>query len=81
MVFHGSSEFGKAYQEELRRIAGVSDELESEGLKLSRSREPRILSRLLGRLSNRRREIQRASPAPLKKPHRTLGGSRISGEV
>jgi hypothetical protein len=30
MMYHGSYQFGKAYQEEMRRIAGVDDEQENE---------------------------------------------------
>lgn len=80
-MFNGSPEFGKAYQDELRRIAGVSDELEFEGLKLSRSREPGILSRLFNRLLARRRDAHRAAPKPLQEPNRTFNKPGLTGEL
>jgi hypothetical protein len=73
-MFHGSSHFGRAYQEELHRIAGVSDEQESEGVQVSRDRGPGILSLILGRLFSRRREAKRTAPASMREQHSTFGG-------
>lgn len=47
-MYHGSSHFGKAYQDELLREAGVFDEQGIEIRRPIRSRQPGLLRRLLG---------------------------------
>jgi hypothetical protein len=42
MMYHGSYQFGKAYQEEMRRIAGVDDEQENEIRGQRRSQKQRL---------------------------------------
>jgi hypothetical protein len=69
-------EFGKAYQGELRRAAGVYDEGQIEGGRKSRAKGPGLLRRLVGRLSNRKREQKADSPIALGEPHSSWIGSR-----
>jgi hypothetical protein len=47
-MYNGSNHFGKAYQDEMRRVAGVFDEQEIEIRRQTRSQEPGLLRRLLG---------------------------------
>jgi hypothetical protein len=54
-MYNGSNHFGKAYQEELLRTAGVGDEQGIAGRRQSQSREPGLLIKLLGGLFGRRR--------------------------
>jgi hypothetical protein len=61
-------DFGKAYQGELQRVAGVWDEQQIESHRKSQAQKPGMLHRLLSRLSDRRKEAQPASPAPLREP-------------
>ena len=62
-------EFGKAYQDELQRAAGVYDEGQIEGRRKSRPKGHGLLRRLVGRLSNRKREQKANSPAILGELH------------
>jgi hypothetical protein len=49
-MYNGSNHFGKAYQDEMRRVAGVFDEQEIEIRRQTRSQEPGLLRRLFGRI-------------------------------
>lgn len=57
-MYNGSTHFGRAYQEELLRTAGVGDEQGGPRLQRSQSEEPGVLVRLLTRLFGRKKEIQ-----------------------
>jgi len=69
-------EFGKAYQGELQRAAGVYDEGQIEGKRKSRAKGQGLLRRLVGMLSNRKREAKPVSSAPFREPHSSWIGSR-----
>jgi hypothetical protein len=62
-------EFGKAYQGELQRVAGVGDELQVEGRRKGRPKGQGLLRRLLSSLSGRKREQKADSPVVLGEPH------------
>ena len=47
-MYNGSNHFGKAYQDEMRRVAGVFDEQEIEIRRQTRSKEPGLLRQLFG---------------------------------
>jgi hypothetical protein len=53
-MYNGSNHFGKAYQDEMRRVAGVFDEQEIEIRRQTRSQEPGLLRRLFGRIGQRK---------------------------
>jgi hypothetical protein len=71
---YGSDRFGKAYQEEMLRVAGVKDEHEYEGIIQSMPRRPGVISRIFGGLFGRKREAQPASQVPIKKSRRPVSG-------
>jgi hypothetical protein len=62
-------EFGKAYQGELQRVAGVGDELQVEGRRKGRPKGQGLLRRLVSSLFGRKREQKADSPAILGEPH------------
>jgi hypothetical protein len=72
MMYNGSNQFGKAYQEEMRRIAGVWDEQENEARRQIRSQERGLLSRLLGGLIGRREESEPTQPLSIRGPRRSM---------
>jgi hypothetical protein len=72
MMYNGSNQFGKAYQEEMRRIAGVGDEQENEARRQIRSQEQGLLRRLLGGLFGRRKEAEPAQPLSIREPRRSM---------
>jgi hypothetical protein len=72
MMYNGSNQFGKAYQEEMRRIAGVGDEQENEARRQIRSQERGLLSRLFGGLIGRRKEAEPAQTISMRQTRRSM---------
>jgi hypothetical protein len=75
MMYHGSYQFGKAYQEEMRRIAGVDDEQDNEIRAQRRSQK----QRLPGGLSGRKKKARSDSPT-IWIPNRSSNESPLGGE-
>jgi hypothetical protein len=72
----GSNHFGRAYQDELLRTAGVWDqrELEARKQKQSQSQEQGLMRRLLGRLLRRREAVQPASQGLVREQNSYFSG-------
>lgn len=71
-MYNGSNHFGRAYQEEMHRIAGVSDEHQIEGRWRRKPQEGGLLRRLFGWLSRRGKETQPASPTSIREPRTSM---------
>jgi hypothetical protein len=71
-MYNGSNHFGRAYQEEMQRVAGVWDEREAEARRLRKSQEQGLLRRLLGGLFGRRKEAEPAPGSSLREPRTSL---------
>jgi len=69
-MYNGSNHFGKAYQEELLRTAGVGEDPEIKQFRQSQPREAGLLRRLLGKLFGSRKE---AEPSLPELPHQQQG--------
>jgi len=57
-MYNGSNHFGRAYQEELLRAAGVGDGQVNESRRQNQSQGPGLLRRLLSGLFGRKREVE-----------------------
>lgn len=71
-MYNGSNHFGRAYQEEMQRVAGVGDERQAEAHRQKRSQEQGLLRRLLGGLFGRRKEAEPAPDKALREPRISL---------
>ena len=71
-MYNGSNHFGRAYQEEMQRVAGVWDEREAEARRQRKSQEQGLLRRLLGGLFGRRKEAEPAPGSSLREPRPSL---------
>jgi hypothetical protein len=72
-MYNGSNHFGRAYQEELLRVAGVGEEQAVTGRRKKQSREPGLLTRLLSGLFGRRKESQPSLPELSRERQSLLG--------
>jgi hypothetical protein len=73
MMYH-DYRFGKAYQEEMLREAGVKDIREFEGTIQRRVKGQGLLRRMIGRWAGRKVETKSASPVSIQKAGHTLRG-------
>jgi hypothetical protein len=78
---YGPYKFGKAYQEEMLRIAGGKDEHEFEGIIQSIPRRQGLMGRIFGGLFGRKKNAQPASQMPVRRPRRTIGGEKPKNTV
>jgi hypothetical protein len=72
-MYNGSNHFGKAYQEELLRTAGVGEDPEIKQFRQSRPRKVGLLHRLLSRLFGSRKEAEPSLPELPQKQQSLMG--------
>jgi len=73
-MYNGSNHFGRAYQDELLRTAGVWDQQELEARKQTQSHEQSLMRRLLGRLLRRRKAVQPSPQGLVKEQQSSFSG-------
>lgn len=73
-MYHNSYQFGKAYQEEMLREAGVKDVQEIEGIIQNQAKGEGLLRRMIGGLFARKQETKPAPSISVQKANRSFGG-------
>jgi hypothetical protein len=71
-MYNGTNHFGIAHQEELYRVAAKGGEQHFEERRPRKSSEERLLRGLFGRIFNRKKKQETASPLSLREPHTFL---------
>lgn len=73
-MYHNSHQFGKAYQEEMLREAGVKDKHEIEGIIQSQPQGQGLLRRMVSGLFGRKKVAKPTPSLAVREPRRSLSG-------